>query len=342
MFGEKPDKLPLTVYEMLFPRGLQERLLRNKDVGLIFRPPAHTVAHREVQIESREYWESGRKLVRRTIKTPVGEVWQILEPDVRAYEGNTWILEHFIKTPDDYRVVEYYFKDAVYSANFGYLSELIRRIGGDGLVYVRISKSPIQEMLYQIMGMERFSIDYYERRDLFDSLHQTILEKYRELFDLACESPVEILLLGENITSEVVGNDRYRYYLMPVYKELKDRMSGTGKLLGVHIDGKVASLADEVAESAFDIVEAFTPPPMGDFPVSSARERWTDKALWINFTSSVLLEQNEAVKRHTRQILKEAGTSRGFAIGVTENAPVPALEKSLLAISEVIEEFGTF
>ena len=55
-------------------------------------------------------------------------MWQILEPDVRAYEGNTWILEHFIKAPDDYRVVEYYFKDAVYSANFGYLSELMRRI----------------------------------------------------------------------------------------------------------------------------------------------------------------------------------------------------------------------
>ena len=146
---EKPDKVPLTVYEMLFPRGEACRLVRNAGVGLIYRPPSHREAYRAVEIQTREYWEKGIRRIRRTIRTPVGEVWQTLEPDIGGYGTSNWIKEHFIKKPEDYRVMEYYIKDPVYHNNFDELNELIRRIGDDGLVYVRIAKSPIQEMLYQ-------------------------------------------------------------------------------------------------------------------------------------------------------------------------------------------------
>jgi ethanolamine utilization protein EutP (predicted NTPase) len=44
------------------------------------------------------------------------------------------------------------------------------------------------------------------------------------------------------------------------------------------------------------------------------------------------------IERHTRQLLEEAGTKRGFAISVTEDAPVEALEKSLSVISRVLGE----
>lgn len=342
MFGGSPDQVPFTIYEMLFPRGIYERAIRELGLGLVMRPPAHTFKHKNVEIISREYWEDGRKRIRRTIKTPVGEVWQTLEPDVQAYGDSNWIIHHFIKKPDDYRVMEYYFTDLLFHDDYGHLKELIRRIGDDGVVYVRISKTPMQEMLYQIMGMERFSIDYYDQRELFDSLHETIYERYRELFAIACESPVDILLLADNITSDVVGTQRYRKYLMPVYQELKRVMSGTDKKLGVHIDGNVACLADDVARSDMDIVEAFTPPPMGDFSVADARKLWKNKALWINFTSSVHIESEDAIRNHTTQLLEEAETSRGFAVGVTENAPIGALEKSLPVIADVIREFGAY
>ena len=339
MFGGEPDRVPLTIYEALFPRGFAEREIREMGLGLIHRPPAHISEHREVEIESREYWDHGRKLIRRTIRTPVGDVWQTLEPDVNAYETNTWIKEHFIKRPDDYKAMEFYIRDAVYHENYEHIRELQRRTGGDGLVYVRIAKSPMQEMLYQMMGMERFSLDYYDRRDLFDSLHSTMLERYDELYDLAADSPVEIVLFGDNITSDVVGTERYRKYLMPVYEDVSSRLRGTGKMLAVHIDGNVASLKPEVAESKFDIVEALTPPPMGDLSISDAHASWPDKSLWINFTSSMHIAEPDVIEAHTRSLLEEAGTKKGFAVGITENAPIKALEQSLPIIAKVINEW---
>ena len=56
----------------------------------------------------------------------------------------------------------------------------------------------------------------------------------------------------------------------------------------------------------FDIVEAFTPAPMGDVTVAEARAAWPDKALWLNFTSSVHLEPDEAIRAHARQLIQEA------------------------------------
>jgi hypothetical protein len=337
-WGE-PDEVPLTVYDWMLPRGMTERTLREAGIGLITRLPGHRVTHREVEILSREYREGGHFLLRRTIRTPVGEAWQTLRPDA-AYGTSNWIQEHFIKGPDDYRVMEFYHRDMVFEDNFDAIREAQRRLGADGLVVLRIAKSPVQEMLYQMMGLEQFAIDYQERRDLFDSLHAVMAGRYEELYDFAARSPVEILQLGDNIYSDMVGRERYRRYLMPEYAKIKDRLAGTGKLLAVHMDGNLRSLQEEIGEARFDIVEAMTPPPMGNFSIREARRSWPEKALWINFTSSMHIEPAPVIEAHTRELLTEAGTTRGFGISITEDAPVEALEKSLAVISRALKEHG--
>ncbi len=333
-----PDRIPLTVYDWMLPRGMTERRLREAGVGLIVRLPGHRVEHREVTIVSQEYREGGRRLIRRTIRTPVGEVWQILEPDP-AYETSNWIHQHFIKGPDDYRVLECYYRDMVFRDNFQAIREAQRRVGGDGIVLLRIAKSPVQEMLYQMMGLERFAFDYQERRDLFDSLHAAMVARHEKLYELAAASPAEILQLGDNIYSDMVGRERFQRYLMPEYAKITERIKGSGKLLAVHMDGNLKSLREDIAAARFDIVEALTPPPMGDVSLGEARASWPDKALWINFTSPMHLEPPEVIEAHTRSLVAEAGGKRGFAISVTEDAPVAALERSLAVIARVLQDY---
>ncbi|MHB1131888.1 MAG: uroporphyrinogen decarboxylase family protein [Chloroflexota bacterium] len=334
---QEPDRVPLTVYDWMLPRGESERLLRQGGVGLITRHPAHQARHRDVEFVSREYVEDGRRYVRRTIKTPVGEIYQVLEAE-GAYDTSSWIKEHFIKGPDDYRVMEFYVKDPVYSDNYAVIRETERRLGNDGVCLVRVAKSPIQEMLYQMMGMERFGLDYYERRDLFDSLHETMARRYGEMYEFAAGCPSSLLQLGDNISSDVVGKERYRQYLMPQYARLRQILAGTGKIVSVHMDGRLRSLVELIGPSEFDVVEAMTPPPMGDVSIAEARRAWPDKALWINFTSSMHIEPSDVIAEHTRELLEQAGGKRGFAISITEDAPVAALERSLGVITQVLAE----
>jgi hypothetical protein len=106
------------------------------------------------------------------------------------------------------------------------------------------------------------------------------------------------------------------------------------------MDGNLKSLLPEIAAARFDIVEAMTPPPMGDVSIAEARASWPDKALWINFTGSVFIEPPDRVAAHTRELLAEAGSTRGFGISITEDAPVEALERGLFVISRVLKEHG--
>ena len=336
-WGE-PDRVPLTAFASTLPQGAGERLVRNLGVGLVLRPPAHVVEHREVEITSREYWQNGQKRIRRTIHTPIGEVWETLRPE-GAYASSNWIVEHFVKEPDDYRVLEYYVNDAVYKDNYDYIREAKRRIGGDGLVYVRIAKTPIQEMLYFMLGMERFAIDLYTRRDLIDSLYHTLCRRYEELFTLAAAAPVELVLMGDNISGDVVSPQRFRDYIAPVYRRIRQAMAGTGKLIGAHMDGRLQALVKEIGEADLDLIEALTPPPMGNVSLAEAREAWPGKAQWINFTSNLHIASSAEIEEHTRQLLAEAGSKRGFAIGITEDAPVEALERSLAVISRVLADY---
>ncbi|MBC7234204.1 MAG: hypothetical protein H5T69_00055 [Chloroflexi bacterium] len=338
MAWEEPDHVPLTIYDWMIPRGTEERELRRLGLCIITRLPAHRLQHREVRFSSVEYWEGDKHMLRRTIHTPVGEVSQVARLDA-AY-GSTWIREHYIKAPEDYRVMEYVYRDAVYRDNYEAIRQAQEMLGGDGLVMVRVAKGPIQEILYQMTGMERFAIDLYERRELIDSLYETMLARYDELYDLAAGAPVEILQSADNITSDVVGEERFRRYCMPCYERHMARLAGTGKRLAVHMDGRLRSLREPIAEAAFDIVEALTPRPVGDVTVAEARAWWPRKALWLNFPSSLHIAPDQEIEAHTRQLIAEAGSKRGFAIGVTEDVPLQHVARSLGAIARAIHAAG--
>jgi len=338
MSWQEPDRVPLTIYDWMIPRGAEERQLRDLGLCIICRLPAHRLEHQQVHFSADEYWEHGRHMMRRTIHTPVGQVSQVSQLET-AY-GSSWIMEHYIKRPEDYHVMEFVYRDAVYYDNLAAIRQAQDMLGCDGLVMLRVGKGPIQEILYQMTGLERFAIDLYERQELVDSLYEVMVQRYDELYDLAAEAPVEILQSADNITSDVVGKDRFRRYCIPCYQRHMRRLAGTGKRLAVHMDGRLRSIMGAIADAPFDIVEALTPSPVGDVSVSEARQTWGGKALWLNFTSPVHLQPDEAIEAHTHELIEQAGSKRGFAIGITEDVPLNHVARSLRAIARAINEAG--
>ena len=338
LYWQEPDQIPLTIYGHLIRRGENELRLRRMGLGITGGSAFYATQQRNIETVTREYWEDGQKYIRKTIKTPVGEVYQLSVPDRSAYDGLDIIREYFVKRPDDYRVMEYIINDPVYRPTYEAVREKVRITGGDGLVYVGLPKQAMQTMFYGLMGYQQFAIDFYEKRDLFDSLYHTLARRQGELYEIAAGAPVEIVRLGANVSADVVGKDRYRDYLMPQYRELRNALRGTDKKVFVHMDGRLAALSHLIAEAEFDIVEALTPPPMGDISVEAARKAWPDKALWINFPGPILLESPEVVAEHTREIVRQAGSKKGFIVAVTEDAPMEPLERSLEVIARVLSE----
>ncbi len=108
-----------------------------------------------------------------------------------------------------------------------------------------------------------------------------------------------------------------------------------GKLMAVHMDGRIGSLKDLIASTAVDIVEALHPPPMGDLSVGEALDLWPEKAVWVGFPDSTYNVGPEETKRYAIEFLRGLGTGERVAVAMsTENI---VSNENLIALTEVLE-----
>lgn len=339
--GEPVDRIPFTVYWLMFPRGEAERRLRNEGVAVVERVPVYQVEMPNVRVVTYEYYVNNVSTRRETVRTPVGEVYATKKLDP-SYGTSWWNIDYYIKEPDDYKVVEFMVRDTVYKPNYEAILLAQERLGEDGYVIGNTEYTPMNKMIYDLMGVERFGLDLHRRSDDVLSLYWLLREKQREMYRLCAESPAEMFIYGGNIHQEVVGLRRFEEYYLPCLDEFADTVHDYGKLSGCHLDAPMASLVEAVARSKIDVVEAFTPVPTCDVSVSEAREAWPDKVLWVNFPSSVHIEPPTRIRVETQRILREAAPGDRFLIGVTEDIPEDRWRSSLTAISQTILEQGTY
>ena len=335
-WGKPIDRVPFTTYPGLFPERAE--LVKAGLVGTMNRCSVYRESSSgEIEVRDEEYQEGNEKRVRRTLKTPVGEVWETLRTG--GGYGSSLRCEFLIKGEEDYEVVKNMVRNRQYSPNYDGIVATEKAVGDEGVVFGNIKYDPIQEMLVLLMGTEGFSIEYHERRELFDSLYETIAAKDREIYKIAADAPTDAVIYGGNVTSEIMGLERFDKYCIPCYNELGEMLHKNGKLLGVHLDGNLKVLLKSVADSELDFIEAFNPAPDGDTSVREVKELMPEKTLSINFTSSIHLEKPEVVKEHTIELLRQAHPGERFVIGITENVPDSVRKTSMNTIAQTLVEF---
>jgi hypothetical protein len=121
---------------------------------------------------------------------------------------------------------------------------------------------------------------------------------------------------------------------MPEYEKMGRVLHEHGKLMAVHMDGRVDVLKDLITKTPIDIVEALPPPPMGDLPIGEALSIWKNKVVWTGFPGSVYILGPEAVKKHALNLLREIGSGDRLIIEIsTENL---VSNENLLMLTSVL------
>ncbi len=316
--GEVPDKIPFTIYESKLPQCEVERQLRNEGLCIVDRRvPVFRVHSPNVSSESHSYTENGVGYVRRTIHTPVGDLFTIDRP-----AGFTsWHVVKLFKTPDDYKALLFMVKDRQFEPDYEPFLKAHERAGGDVIFRAAIGLTPLHEIMIHWMGLETFAVEWAERRDEIEKLYSAMVENHRKIYPIVAQSPALHANYGGNETGDAMGRERFARYVIPLYNEAAEVFHQYGKLVGAHLDGNNRVWADLIAESGLDYVEAFTPAPDTDMTMKQAFEVWKDKVLWINFPSSVHLSPIEEIEETTRQIIRDSLPDGRLIIGITDDMP---------------------
>ena len=339
--GKFVDTVPFALKGWRIPRGEMAEILLKEGMCIINSGSVYKSVSPNIETKTESFNKDGAVYQKTTIKTPKGELSSLTKrvPSPRT-EGTAWRMEMMFKGPEDYDAVEFMMRDRQYSPNYESFLKVQEQSGGEAFFKTGAPGSPLHNIMYSIMGLETFSIEWAERRERVIELHDAIAENQREIYSIVAKSPAKAVQCGGNYSPEVLGKQRFTDYMLPHWEEITAILHEGGKLVGCHLDADNKLWAKEVGDSGLDWIEAFTPAPDTDMSVADARKMWPGKVLFINFPSSVHLGDVSYIEETTKQILKEAAPGDRFIVGITENVPENRWRESFYTILKTLNKFG--
>ncbi len=303
---------------------------------LVRRVTSYTMHHPNARTEQISFTdEEGRHRIRTRISTPYGDLTQDSE---QAQYQLPWVREHFFKSPEDYRRILFYIKDTVVRSDYPSVANLEVDLGEDFVVRDQIPLEPLQALISDFMGAERFGLEWMDNRDEILTLYAALNEVNRKVYPIVANGPLEFANYGGNVVPQLVGVDTFGKYFVPHYNEAAEILHKTNMLIGSHFDADNSLIMKQLADTSLDYIEAYDPgisPPVG-----VARRELGGKVVWINWPSSWHLKDTTRIREDTLQLIAEAKPWNGFLIGITEDVPADRLQKNILAIMKGIEEFA--
>jgi len=330
LYSKSTGKIPFTINNRIMPFGETARKLIAEGLGVNYIDFFHEEINSDVQICRKKKEIESRLYIEETWQSPIGSISKLIEIEP-SYQSE-YIVEHFVKTDADYKVLEWIIRNQNYVFNTEKYQMVKQRLGDDGVVLARARKTAFQMALIKYIGVEKISIDLYEKKEGLLQLLDTLKMKNRELINVLADSPAELIWLPENLHGPMIGKERFKQFCLPAYNEYEKILLQAGKRMCVHMDGHLKCLVDLIATSKVSVVEAFTPPPDGDLEVEEALNKWQNKIIWFNYPASIISKPASEIKAYTEELLQKINGYHNILIGITEDVPATRLYESLSTI----------
>lgn len=339
--GERPDRIPLTMY--CFFAG--DKPWENPEWQPLFRDGLRLTYgfgltnHQTPGLEwrSASWVENGHQMTRDWAVTPAGEI--------HTTRMNGWRQDYQLKTAEDYRVATWIARNTKITPLFASRAEAFKafaetqeREAGYALLGTHVFRTPIQSILVDYVGLENFSYHLMDLEAEMMELYEAMLRNFETTVSIVAEGPGKYVSSLENFTAETMGPERFRQFILPVYKKCFPALLQAGKVIGTHYDGKLDSCKEAIAEAPVSLIESLTPPPEGDMTLKQCRQAWPEKLFWVNINVSAYGLPPAELKAYVHRLIDEAAPDgRRLAFEVSEDLPANWRE-SIPVVLEALRE----
>jgi len=335
--GGVADRIPWNIYAWLLPKTEAGQAMHCKGLSLMGEALPYRAIHEGVTISEERAVVAGWPMHRVCIETPVGTLTEVATRD--PFHDSRWITKFFITSPEDYPAAEYYFRHTCFEPDSDPFAGADAAIGDAGIVVNEIMPLPLVYLMQYWMGIEGLTEGLYLYPERLEALLDALGQHYMRQAELAAASEAEVIWFPESVTATVISPRLFERYCLPLYHRAVPLVRGAGKLIIAHYDGSIRPYVKLLAGVDIPVIEAFTPPPMGDLGVAEAKAAWPDKVIWVNFPGCLYLESAEVIKAYTLALLREAAPGGRLVIGCTEDFPLGEFEKTYTAIGQAMAEY---
>jgi hypothetical protein len=328
--GERPARIPFAVYSDFLSADPGWERLFALGLGLTQWTASTRLTQTEIErVVEPATWQ-GAPAERITLRTPLGEVTQLV--------ARGWVQEYWLKTPADYRVIEYIVRQTRVEPAYDEFRETERQLGERGIAMIWAGRSPMQTILVDYAGLEAFSYHLSDGLPELFALAEALLDLLVENCRLIAAGPGRYVSLLENLSAETWGPRRFARYHLPVYERIVPILHAGGKSVHAHFDGKLACIATLLGQTEIDGLESLTQPPEGDLTYAEARLLWPDKVFWGNLNVSLYSLPPDALARTVRALAHQAAPDgRRFLLEISEDLP-PNWREAIPVVLDALAE----
>lgn len=214
-------------------------------------------------------------------RTPFGETQMIKRFDPTSQAWHPMVFP--VRDLETLKLMTALFEDtrvALDDEKLAQATARVRAVGEDGFTHTSIGESPLMYFVEWLAGVENAHLllaDYPDEVEaLFAAIHRMLLAK-AEL--LAEHSPTDVLYMVENTSTTLISPRQYRRYCYPHISAYGEVTRCHGRVLILHMCGKLKLLLPDLATIPAQAFEAFTAPPLGSTRLIDGRTQCPDKCL---------------------------------------------------------------
>jgi hypothetical protein len=297
----------------------------------------------DVQAAVRKEQHNGVPEIVWRLETPMGVIERRRMWEDASY---SWAITRWgVQSENDLRILGYALGSRSYAPLWERYRAWVEEVGEMGVVYLSAGYSAMGHILNYWLGVTGTAYAVADwpltLREVVDQINDNNLK----LIDLLAASPAEIIIMGDNFSSDIQPPRFFEKWSRAYYAEAIRRLHAAGKCVAVHIDGRLRGAIAMIRDAGADCGDAITPSPMGDLSPRACRDEagphfilsggvppnlWLPEAPRAAFEQSVLdwLE----LKRGGPRIIANAG----------DQVPPGAAEDRIEIMRELVERHGRF
>jgi hypothetical protein len=361
--GETPDVVPYMLdlshwfyhrnrmpwdLSVAYEKPESELIAYHKQAGAGFYMPNlgafYSAAYGDnVRSEVTKVWHDDTPEIVWRLSTPLGSIERRRMWEEISY---SWAITRWgVQSEQDLRVLGYALASRTYAPLWDRYQAWADEVGDVGVVYLSAGYSAMGHVLNYWLGVAGA---IYAAADLPATLREVvdqINDNNLKLIDLLATSPAEIIIMGDNFSSDIQSPRFFRQWSRPYYVEAIRRLHAAGKYVAVHIDGKLRGAIGMIRDVGADCGDAITPAPMGDLtPLACRAEAGPDFILSGGVPPNLWLPQTpiEVFKQAVLDWLELKKYGPRFIANAGDQVPPDAAEERIEIMRKLVEKYGRY
>lgn len=307
----------------------------------------------DVDIQVTPDTREGGEMMHVEYRTPVGSVRVVhgFTAEMKTAGASiSWVKEHAIKGPEDYKVLAHIFGNLTIKPAYDRFDKWRDLVGDDGIAVAHnlgIScGSPMHFIQKTFLDATEFYIHHHDYPSEMAELLEAMIGVYDQSLEVLSGVDMDAILWVSNVDDMITYPALYEEHFQPWCRKASEILKPNGVAMVCHPDGENQGLMDLLTDSGLDVADAVTPYPMTKVRIEEYYDRWCRPGhLTIHggIPETLLLEKSstlEDLADFMDNLFKNIAPGNRFIASIGDTTPPDADFDRLLYIGDRIEKEG--